>query len=99
MVGYSHALGKQNYGVFTRCSQFFFSSFHPVPRKPGNNYSDYSIAQFKYSGKNANVYNTNLFASNFKNTLYITLLKAKLLAKIIEISTGNKKICCKKNKL
>ena len=52
--------------------------------------------QFEYSGKNANVYKTNFFTSNFKSTLCITLLKAKLLAKIIEISIGNKKIVVRK---
>ena len=55
--------------------------------------------QFEYSGKNANVYKTNFFTSNFKSTLCITLLKAKLLAKIIEISIGNKKNFVKKKKL
>ena len=57
-----------------------------------------SIAQFEYRGKNANVYKTNFFTSNFKSTLCITLLKAKLLAEIIEISIGNKKDCCKRKK-
>ena len=52
--------------------------------------------QFEYSGKNANVYKTNFFTSNFKSTLCITLLKGKLLAKIIEISIGNKKIVVRK---
>ena len=47
-----------------------------------------SIAQFEYSGKSANVYKTNFFASNFKSTLCI-LLNAKLLAKIVEKSIRN----------
>ena len=34
-------------------------------RKSGANYFD-SIAQFKYSGKIANVYKTNFFTSKFK---------------------------------
>ena len=63
-------------------------------RKPGNSYYDL-IAHFEYSGKNANVYNTNFFTSNFKSALCITLLKAKLLGKIIGISIGNKNIFCK----
>ena len=54
--------------------------------------------QFQYIGKNANVYKTNFFTLNFKSTLCITLLKAKLLAKIIEISIRNKKNCCKERK-
>lgn len=47
-------------------------------RKPGTNYFD-SIAQFKYSTKNANVYRynvqgnkTNFITSNFKS-IYILL--------------------------
>ena len=36
------------------------------------------------------------FISNFKSTLCVTLLKAKILAKTIETSIGIKNICCKK---
>ena len=43
------------------------------------------------AGKNANVYKTNFLTLNFKSTLCITFLKAKLLVKIIEINIGNKK--------
>ena len=57
-----------------------------------------SIAQFEYRGKNANLYKTNFVISKFKSTLCITLLKAKILAKIIDISIGNKKNCCKRKK-
>ena len=67
-------------------------------RKPGTTYFD-SIAQFEYNGKNVDVYKTNFFTSNFKSTLFITLLKAKRLAKIIGMSTGNKKICFKEKKV
>ena len=67
-------------------------------RKPGTNYFD-SIAQSEYNGKNVDVYKTNFFTSNFKSTLFITLLKAKLLTKIIEMSIGNKKICSKEKKV
>ena len=58
-----------------------------------------SIAQFEYSGKNANVYKTNFFTSNFKSTLCITLSEAKILAKIIEKSIKNKENCCKEKKV
>ena len=67
-------------------------------RKPGTNYFD-SIAQFEYTGKNVDVYKTIFFTSNFKSTLFIILLKAKLLAKIIGMSIGNKKICFKEKKV
>ena len=67
-------------------------------RKPGTTYFD-SIAQFEYNGKNVDVYKTNFFNSNFKSTLFITLLKAKRLAKIIGMSIGNKKICFKEKKV
>ena len=57
------------------------------------------MAQFEYSRKNANVYKTNFFTSNFKSTLCITLLKAKLLEKITEVSIGYKKIYCKEKEV
>ena len=63
-------------------------------RKPGTNYFD-SIAQLEYSWINENIYNTsflNFFKQNFKSTFYIALLKAGLLANIIEISIWDKKI-------
>ena len=34
---------------------------------------------------------TNFFIVNFRSTLYVSLLKAKILAKIIEITNANKK--------
>ena len=43
--------------------------------------------------------NKFFFTSNFKSTLCITLLKVKLLAKIINISIANKKISCKEKKV
>ena len=57
------------------------------------------MAQFEYSRKNANVYKTNFFTSNFKSTLCITLLKANLLEKITEVSIGYKKIYCKEKEV
>ena len=58
--------------------------------------------QFENSRKHTNVYRyqvrgnkRNFITPNFKSTFYfiITLSKTKVLAKIIEISIANKKIC------
>ena len=56
------------------------------------------MAQFQYSRKNVNVYKTNFFTSNFKSISCIILSKAKLLAKIIEISIENKRTYWKEKK-
>ena len=65
--------------------------------KPGTNYFGWTT-QLEYSEKNANVYKTNFLILNFKSTCII-LLKAKLLAKAIELSIGNKKVVVKKKNI